>query len=123
MMLSTSGIRVNGIAPGFTQSSILTSSSIAEKGSEYKVQATEKDIQSTHSKFFERAGLLDSEAQSYYYNRMADPEEIASIGVFLASELSKAVNGQVILADSGKTAAATGEACTGKVPRLIPLEV
>ena len=119
VMLSTSGIRVNGMAPGFTQSSILTSSKDAEKGQQYDVKATEEEIATNHKKFFERAGLLD--ATQYYYNRTAAPEELARVGVFLASDLSSAINGTVILADSGRTMAATGEGCTGPIPVITPL--
>jgi NAD(P)-dependent dehydrogenase (short-subunit alcohol dehydrogenase family) len=118
-MLSTSGIRVNGFAPGFTQSSILTSSKDAEKGEQYSVKATEKEIATNHTKFFARAGLLD--AQQYYYNRTMEPDELARVGVFLASDLSSAINGTVLLADSGRTMAATGEGCTGPIPEITPL--
>jgi NAD(P)-dependent dehydrogenase (short-subunit alcohol dehydrogenase family) len=121
VMLSSSGIRVNSIAPGFTQTSILTSSKDAEKGRQYDVQALEKDIQATHKKFFDQAGLLD--ATEYYYNRIAAPEELAHVGVFLASDLSSAINGITLLADSGKTVAATGEGCTGPIPPIIPLSL
>ncbi len=121
VQLSTSNIRINGVAPGFTQTSILTSSKDAEKGSAYKVDVDEKQIKKNHEWFFERAGLL--EQVQYYYNRTADPREIANIGVFLASDLSSAINGQVLLADSGKTAAATGEGCTGPIPPVKPLDL
>lgn len=121
VQLSTSNIRINGVAPGFTQTSILTSSKEAEKGSEYKVAEDEKQIKKNHEWFFERAGLL-SQSQ-YYYNRTAEPTEIANVAVFLATDLASAINGQVILADSGKTAAATGEGCTGVIPVVKPLDL
>jgi NAD(P)-dependent dehydrogenase (short-subunit alcohol dehydrogenase family) len=71
--------------------------------------------------FFERAGLLKS--PEYYYNRLQDPGEIANIQLFLASDLSSSINGQMILADSGKTSAANGEACTGPIPAVKPLDL
>ncbi|KAF4336780.1 fungal specific transcription factor factor [Fusarium beomiforme] len=107
VQLSASNIRVNGIAPGCTKSSILTSSSLSEDGKAYKIEATQSEIEKTHAKFFERGGLFQDQAK--FYNRTAEPEEIANLAVFLASDLSLAINGQVILADSGKTTAATGE--------------
>lgn len=121
VQLSSSNIRVNGIAPGFTRTSILTSSETAEKGTEYGLKQTAKEIQKNHEWFFERAGLREN--RQYYYNRLQEAEEMANIGVFLASDLSASINGQTILADSGFTAAATKEACTGHVPLVKPLEL
>lgn len=112
---------MNGLAPGFTRTSILTSSATAEKGSEYGLKQTEKEIQGNHEWFFERAGLREN--RQYYYNRLQEAEEMAYLGVFLASELSASINGQTILADSGFTAAATKEACTGPIPPVKPLEM
>lgn len=121
VQLSSSNIRVNGVAPGFTRTSILTSSKTAEDGSEYGLKQTTKEIQGNHEWFFERAGLREN--RQYYYNRLQEAEEIANVGVFLASDSSAAINGQTILADSGFTAAATKEACTGPVPLVTPLEL
>lgn len=121
VQLSSSNIRVNGFAPGITKTSILTSSNVAEKGSEYSIPQNEKQILDKHEGFFERAGLTAK--PEYYYNRLQDAEEMANIGVFLSSPLATSINGQVILADSGKTAAATGEACTGIVPPMRPLKL
>ncbi|OQU94454.1 hypothetical protein CLAIMM_00809 [Cladophialophora immunda] len=118
--LSASNIRINGVAPGFTKSGILTNSEKAESG-EYKNEQSEEQLKQNHMWFFERAGLL--KAPEYYYNRLQDPAEIASVQLFLATDLSSAVNGQMILADSGKTAAATGEACTGPIPPIKPLDL
>ncbi|RHZ50530.1 hypothetical protein CDV55_101651 [Aspergillus turcosus] len=121
VQLSASNIRVNGFAPGFTRTSILTSSQNAEKGSEYGLKETAKEIQSNHEWFFERAGLREN--RQYYYNRLQEAEEMAYLGVFLASDLASSINGQTILADSGFTAAATKEACTGPIPPVKPLEL
>jgi NAD(P)-dependent dehydrogenase (short-subunit alcohol dehydrogenase family) len=118
--LSSSNIRVNGVVPGFTKSSILTVSKDAEAG-EYKNDQDAKQLQQNHMWFFERAGLLKS--PEYYYNRLQGPSEIASVQLFLASDLSSGINGQMILADSGKTAEATGEACTGPIPPVTPLNL
>lgn len=118
--LSSSNIRVNGVAPGFTKSSILTVSKEAENGV-YKNEQSKEEIKKNHLWFFERAGLL--KAPEYYYNRLQDPVEIANVQLFLASNLSASINGQMILADSGKTSAATGEACTGPVPLITPLDL
>lgn len=120
VQLSASNIRVNGFAPGFTKTSILTSSKVAEKGREYSIVEDRKQIQKNHEGFFEQAGLMTK--CEYYYNRLQEAEEMANVGVFLASPLASSINGQVILADSGKTAAATGEGCTGIVPPMKPLQ-
>lgn len=116
VQLASSNIRVNGIAPGFTKSSILTSSSLAEKGRAYEVKATREEIGKTHEAFFEKGGLVANPA--YYFNRAQEPEEIANLAVFLASDLALCINGHVVLADSGKLAAATGDALTGRIPPI-----
>ncbi|VUC26555.1 unnamed protein product [Clonostachys rosea] len=121
VQLASSNIRVNGIAPGCTKSSILTSSTMAESGKPYALEASEDEISKIHAKFFERGGLFADPAK--YYNRAAEPEEIAHLAAFLSSDLAAAVNGQIILADSGKTTAATGEGFTGPVEAMPPFEV
>jgi NAD(P)-dependent dehydrogenase (short-subunit alcohol dehydrogenase family) len=118
--LSSSNIRVNGVAPGFTKSGILSNSQKAEQG-EYKNDEDAEQLQKNHMWFFERAGLL--KAPEYYYNRLQDPDEVANVQLFLTSNLSSCINGQMILCDSGKTAAATGEACTGPIPPVKPLDL
>jgi NAD(P)-dependent dehydrogenase (short-subunit alcohol dehydrogenase family) len=120
VQLSSSNIRVNGVAPGFTKSSILTVSKDAENG-EYQNDAKQEEMKQNHMWFFERAGLL--KAPEYYYNRLQDPGEIANAQLFLASDMSSAINGQMILADSGKTSAATGESCTGPIPPVKALDL
>lgn len=112
VQLSASNIRVNGVAPGFTQTSILTVSEKAEKG-EYSDASSQDTVKKNHQWFFERAGLLG--APQYYYNRVQDPAEIANVHLFLASDDAACVNGQMLLCDSGKTAAAIGEGCTGPI--------
>jgi 3-oxoacyl-[acyl-carrier protein] reductase len=120
VQLSASNIRVNGVAPGFTESSILTVSKNAEKG-EYSNSMDQATIKGNHQWFFERAGLLA--AQKYYYNRVQDPAEIANVQLFLASNAAACINGQMILCDSGKTAASMGEGCTGPVRPITVLDL
>lgn len=57
----------------------------------------------------------------YYYHRVAQPDEMADIGVFLASDLSLAINGHVIDADSGAAGGGLAESYLGPVPPLEPL--
>lgn len=119
VQLASSNIRVNGIAPGCTKSSILTSSKLAEDGKEYKLETNREEMEATHNKFFANGGLFEEQAK--YYNRIQEPAEIANLACFLASDLALAINGQIILADSGKTTAATGEGFTGPVKAMPPM--
>lgn len=124
VQLSHSNIRINAIAPGFTSSSILACADQVEKGGEFKLSQTAEeveDVKKQHAKFFVEAGLMAN--PQYYYNRTQEAEEIANVAVFFASDLAKSVNGQTLLADSGKTAAAIGEGCTGPIPPIQPLEL
>ena len=118
--LSSSNIRVNGIAPGATRSSVLTTSRFAESSQPYALEESTSDILKQHKMFCDEAGIDDG---FYYHNRVANPEEIAHIGVFLISDLSSAINGQVILADSGKSGGALGETLVGRIPPVSPLEL
>lgn len=68
------GVRVNSIAPGMTQTSMLSSMS-------------DKVIQET---------LLQSDMK-----RLGNPEEIANAALFLASDMSSYVTGQVMRVDGG----------------------
>lgn len=68
------GVRVNSIAPGITRTSMITS-------------MTDKVIQET--------------IQQSDMKRMGDPRDIANAAVFLASDLSSYVTGQVIRVDGG----------------------
>ncbi|KAH7148224.1 hypothetical protein EDB81DRAFT_650100 [Dactylonectria macrodidyma] len=97
VQLSATHVRVNAIAPGFIKTSIAATSQVfdAVMGSQ----------------------VTDS---PYYYNRVPGPEEIANIGVFLVSDLSASINGQNIVADSGKTVAALGETVIGPIPAMKP---
>lgn len=80
-MYAKSGIRCNGIAPGGVNTNIGSSmTNISKFG---------MDRQSTG------IGTMP---------RMGEPEEIAQLAVFLASDESSFINGQVIAADGGWTA-------------------
>jgi enoyl-[acyl-carrier-protein] reductase (NADH) len=59
----------------------------------------------------------------YYYNRYAEADEVARVAVFLASDASSAVNGQIIAADSGRGCAALGETFTGRLEPIKPLSL
>ncbi|MCK4825466.1 SDR family oxidoreductase, partial [bacterium] len=72
--LGEKGIRVNAIAPGITQTEML--SSMTE-------EVIEDTVQQTHLK---RAG---------------DPDEIAKASLFLASDMSSYVTGQILRVDGG----------------------
>lgn len=68
------GVRVNSIAPGITRTSMLTS-------------MTDKVIQET---------ILQSDMK-----RLGDPDDIANAALFLASDMSSYVTGQVLRVDGG----------------------
>lgn len=72
--LAPYGITVNAIAPGFT-----------------KTEMTRKMPEKIAKHFIERTPL----------GRMAEPEEIAYLTVFLASDLAKYITGQVIAVNGG----------------------
>ncbi|KAJ5209071.1 hypothetical protein N7449_003450 [Penicillium cf. viridicatum] len=103
VQLSSSNIHVNAVAP---------------EGVEYQLEKTAEEIRNESGTIYQRFGLGGD--QTYYYNRSAAPEEIANVAVFLASDLATAVNGLVIVADSGKTVAASGDTSTGPVLPISP---
>jgi 3-oxoacyl-[acyl-carrier protein] reductase len=72
--LGESGVRVNSIAPGITRTTMLTS-------------MTDKVIQET---------ILQSDMK-----RLGNPDEIAKAAIFLASDMSSYVTGQVLRVDGG----------------------
>jgi NAD(P)-dependent dehydrogenase (short-subunit alcohol dehydrogenase family) len=121
LQLSSSNIRVNGFAPGATKTSIFSTSKLAESGKEYQISIGKdaNQIEQVRKTFAARTGLEGTDA-FYYYNRVAPAEELARVGVFLATDASAVINGQVILADSGKTIGALGESFTG---RILPVPV
>lgn len=120
VQLSASNVRVNAIAPGFVRTSIASTSAWIAGGHQ------DKDLQTNEADAVQQFDAIIGAAQSsnpskYYYNRVPEPVEIANIGVFLASNLSASINGQNIVADSGKTVAALGETVIGPVEPLTPL--
>ena len=72
--LGKSNVRVNVIAPSVTKTDMFQQMS---------TQAREK--------------LIDSSA----FKRAAEPEEVANVALFLASEMSSFITGQVIRVDGG----------------------
>ncbi|KAF4552979.1 Enoyl-(Acyl carrier protein) reductase-like protein 26 [Elsinoe fawcettii] len=115
-LLSPSMIRVNAIAPGFIRTSIGATSYVADD-KPYEVGPNEEEATSAMDPFWS----AQSKQSQYYHNRIMHPVEMANIGVFLASDLASAVNGQVIVADSGKTSAPFGESILGPLEALRPL--
>lgn len=79
-MFSQSGIRVNGIAPGAVMTNIQQS---MQNISQY--------------------GAGQQQKGSALIPRVGNPEEIANLAVFLGSEDSSFINGQIITADAGWT--------------------
>ncbi len=68
-------IRVNAIAPGLTQTDMMT-------------QNTPKEV-------------LENTLQRICLNRVASPQEVANTALFLASDLSSYITGQVLRVDGG----------------------
>jgi len=120
--LSSTHVRVNAMAPGFTRTSIMVTSQAAAEGKTQEQQTTtttrskEEALRQFDATLGRQAGK-----SPYYYDRIAEPDEVASLGVFLASDLAAAVNGQNIVADCGKTAAAFGESIMGPVAPMTPI--
>lgn len=119
--MSASNIRINGVAPGATQTSLISNSAHVVKGERFNVTMTEKEGQEEFQKYIDVRGV-EAEPQ-YYYNRLSQPDEIANIAIFLASDLASAINGHVVNADKGKTQGALGESYIGPVPRVMPLDL
>lgn len=117
VQLAASNVRVNAIAPGFIRTSIVSSSIRAAGDGK---EAASYDKTEAMKSFDATLGRMSD--NKYYYNRIAEPEEIANIGVFLVSELAASINGQNIVADSGKIVAALGETVIGPVQPLNPLQ-
>lgn len=123
VQLAASNIRVNSIAPGFVRSSIIASTQQAlanmQSSANTNTTTTNKTITKEEATKAFDATLGHLASDKYYFDRIPEPEEIASIGVFLASELSASVNGQNIVADSGKTASGLADRI---IPAISPLE-
>jgi len=78
--LAGRGIRVNALATGPTETPIFTRAGVAPEAA---------------------AGVLESYGQGTALKRVAQPEEIARVALFLASEDSSFVTGQELSADGG----------------------
>ncbi|KAH8721718.1 hypothetical protein BGZ61DRAFT_346890, partial [Ilyonectria robusta] len=118
VQLSSTHVRVNAIAPGFIKTSINATSKWTTDGD----APDEKLSKEEAMKIFDTVMGGQASDDRYYYNRIPGPEEIASIGVFLASDLSASINGQNIVADSGKTVAALGETVIGPIAPMKPFK-
>lgn len=127
--LSSTHVRVNAIAPGLVRTSILSTSralagEVGDKAHEQEQHALSKEeaLQEFDNTFGQRGQSNASKGKSpYYYDRIGEPNEVANLGIFLASDLAAMVNGQNIVADCGKTAAAFGESLYGPVPSMTPI--
>ncbi|KFZ20538.1 hypothetical protein V501_00070 [Pseudogymnoascus sp. VKM F-4519 (FW-2642)] len=117
VQLSATHVRVNCVAPGFVRTSIMATSEATVEGKSYD-KGLSKDVALRQ---FDSTIGRNGAGSPYYYDRIPEPEEIANICVFLASDLSAAINGQNIVADCGKTVAAFGESIIGPMPPLTPL--
>lgn len=121
MNLSASNIRINGVGPGAVQTSLIANSAHAAAGEKFSLAMSEKDAKQS---FQDVVDALGAGGQTqYYYNRIPQPDEIADVAIFLASDLSSAINGQLILADSGKSQGALGESYIGPVPAVKPMDL
>ncbi|MEM0131202.1 MAG: SDR family oxidoreductase [Saccharolobus sp.] len=85
--LGVKGILVNGIMPGWTRTE--------------RIDQIVKDRANRESKKDEE--ILKEIAKDIPLGRIAEPEEIANVVLFLASNLATYVNGALILVDGGAT--------------------
>ena len=83
------GVRVNVINPGMTRTGRV------QEGLEASSRATGKS----------KDELLAAQVEEIPLGRIAEPEEIANVALFLASPLASYVTGAVIPMDGGKTGA------------------
>ena len=79
------GLRVNGINPG------LTNTSRVAEGLEASARASGESPEA----------LLQKATAAIPMQRMAEPEEVANVAVFLASDLASYVTGAIIPMDGG----------------------
>ena len=79
--LGPQGVYVNAVAPGYTRTDLTTGDKSAEE--------------------FER--IVNDLKQKTILRRIAEPDEIANVILFLASDESSFMTGQVITADGGRT--------------------
>jgi 3-oxoacyl-[acyl-carrier protein] reductase len=89
--LGKNGIRVNSIAPGYVRT---------DKLKELQNYTAEKRFGTADSADLQK--VEESWANLAPLNRILEPSEIASLCLFLFSDLSSAITGQTILADAGQ---------------------
>lgn len=121
--LSASNIRVNGFSPGVTQTAIFANSDNAESAKEFSASGTEEEMKESYRAFAASKGIDTDAKPPYYYLRVSQPDEMADIGIFLASALSTSVNGHVIDADNGAAVCGLASSYLGPVPQITPLDV
>jgi NAD(P)-dependent dehydrogenase (short-subunit alcohol dehydrogenase family) len=80
------GIRANAVAPGYVDTEYLRRSIAMIHGSE------------------NISDLLETVLKAHPMRRMVQPEEVAQVVCFLASERASSVNGQTLIVDGGATA-------------------
>jgi NAD(P)-dependent dehydrogenase (short-subunit alcohol dehydrogenase family) len=83
-MYATKGVRANAIAPGGTRTNI---------------------GETMPSERLDPAGAARAAAYAALMPAMLDPEDIAALALFLASDEARFVNGAIVVADAGWTAA------------------
>ena len=83
-MYATKGVRANAIAPGGTKTNI---------------------AETMPRERMDPAGAARVGAYSTLIPAYLDPEDIASLAVFLASDEARSINGALVVADAGWTAA------------------
>jgi NAD(P)-dependent dehydrogenase (short-subunit alcohol dehydrogenase family) len=84
-------------------------------------QGTEEEAKETYFGYRKQQGL--TEDYRYYFEKVALPDEMANVAIFLASDLATAINGQNIAADYGLTEGASAHECLGGMPAVTPLEL
>lgn len=119
VQLSASNVRVNGIAPGAVRTSILASTEQLSSGLKFDLVGEEKSAGADFASLWEMSGSADK----YYYDKLIDPEQIANVGVFLASNLASAINGTVVVVDNGQLAAAHREKLLGPIAPVQALQL
>lgn len=80
---SGSNVRVNAVMPGFTETAM---------------------AQAVYDQFDEKLGGREGTLKVFASGRPADPEEIANLAVFLASDRASFISGSVIAADRAQSA-------------------
>lgn len=83
-MYATTGVRTNAIAPGGTKTNI---------------------VETMPRERLDPAGAARAAAYAGLMPAMLDPEDIAALALFLASDEASRINGAVVVADAGWTAA------------------